>query len=56
MIIFEKVQSMRQAQSPPKMYKSKSLEANLWQRTFLSLINTIYFYINMTEIHINTST
>ena len=57
MIIFEKVQSMRQAQSPPtKIYKSKSLEANLWQKTLLSLINTIYFYINMTEIHINTST
>ena len=44
MIIFEKVQSMHQAQSPPnknvQMAQSKLLEANLWQDIF-SLINTI---------------
>ena len=42
MIIFEKVQSMHQAQSPPnknvQMAQSKLLEANLWQDTS-SLIN-----------------
>ena len=50
MIIFEKVQSMHQAQSPPdknvRMAQSKLLEANLWQDTF-GLINTITLHLFM---------
>ena len=50
MIIFERVQSMHQAQSPPnknvQMAQSKLLEANQWQDTF-SLISTITLHLFM---------